>query len=159
VIALIVMSVLLPHGCYAPPLAAPVVDPFRVPACAYCPGNRGLEYAPAPGTPVTALSSGTVTFSGSVAGTRYVVVQQPDGIKVTYGRLAGISVSTGATVVTGGPVGTTTDRFFLGLRRGDEYIDPAPLLGRLRRRAHLVPTDGGASRPAPPPSLICMPPR
>ena len=153
--ALLVLALLVPAGCFPPPLAAPVVDPFRAPACPYCPGNRGLEYAPAAGPPVTALAAGTVTFRGSVAGTTYVVVQQPDGLTITYGRLDAAAVATGTVVVGGMRIGTTTDHFFLGIRRGDEYVDPAPLLGRFQRRPRLVPVEGGPPSAAPPPSLTC----
>ena len=74
---LLVVAVLGAAAGVAVLLAAgrrPVVDPFRAPACAWCPGNRGLEYAPPPGPPVRAVAAGVVTFTGVVAGTRYVVV-------------------------------------------------------------------------------------
>ena len=38
-----------PSCLLAPPVAAPVVDPFREPPCAWCPGNRGIEYGPPAG--------------------------------------------------------------------------------------------------------------
>ena len=47
-------------GGYQPPVAAPVSDPFRPPAQAYGPGNRGLDYATAPGTEVKAAADGDV---------------------------------------------------------------------------------------------------
>ena len=43
---------------YLPPVEAPVADPFRPPTTPYGPGNRGLEYATAPGTPVRAAADG-----------------------------------------------------------------------------------------------------
>ena len=94
--ALVLALALLPAACYVPPVDAPIVDPFREPACAQCAGNRGLEYATAPGTPVRAVAGGIVSFSGVVAGTRYVVVDQPDGYRTTYGRLAAATARTGA---------------------------------------------------------------
>src|SRR3954470_12542621 len=96
--AWLLLLALTPAQCYAPPVTAPVVDPFRQPPCAQCAGNRGLEYATPPGTAVTAVAGGVVTFSGVVAGTRYVVVDQPDGYRATYGRLAGSFVGIGAQV-------------------------------------------------------------
>ena len=30
--------------CWRPPVPAPVVDPFREPACRWCRGNRGIDY-------------------------------------------------------------------------------------------------------------------
>jgi murein DD-endopeptidase MepM/ murein hydrolase activator NlpD len=152
--AIAIVSMLVPT-CYLPPIASPVVDPFRAPACTFCPGNRGLEYTPAAGTPVIAAAAGVVTFSGLVAGVRYVVVAQSDGRTATYGRLAVARVVVGAMVHPSEVVGTTTDRFFFGLREGDRYIDPAPFLGRLHYRPRLIPVDGSASRPAPPPTMHC----
>ncbi|MEO5900991.1 MAG: M23 family metallopeptidase [Ilumatobacteraceae bacterium] len=150
-----VLLVLLPGGCLPPPVAAPVVDPFRAPPCAQCAGNRGLEYATMVGSRVTAVAAGLVSFSGVVAGTRYVVVLQPDGLRATYGRLASAAVTVGAVVTSGSVVGTTSSGLFFGLRDGDTYIDPAPMLGRWTFRPRLVPANGATARPAPPPRLGC----
>ena len=154
-IGLVAVVSLLSPSCYLPPVAAPVVDPFRAPACTFCPGNRGLEYEPPFGTHVRAAEAGVVSFSGVVAGVRYVVVRQRDGRSATYGRLATAAVTFGAAVGRGDPIGTTTGRFFFGLRQGGVYMDPAPFLGVLRFRPRLVPVDGSAPRRAPPPTLKC----
>jgi murein DD-endopeptidase MepM/ murein hydrolase activator NlpD len=153
--ALLLAVALLPGACYAPPVRAPIVDPFRAPACAQCAGNRGLEYATDPGTPVSAVAPGTVSFSGVVAGTRYVVVDQSDGYRATYGKLAAATVVVGSQVRAGAIVGTTTAAFYFGLRVGEEYVDPAPMLGTYRYRPRLVPVDGTARRAPPPPRLAC----
>ncbi|MFT3855578.1 MAG: M23 family metallopeptidase [Ilumatobacteraceae bacterium] len=153
--AFLLAVALLPGVCYPPPLDAPIVDPFRAPACAQCAGNRGLEYATDPGTAVAAVAPGTVSFSGVVAGTRYVVVDQPDGYRATYGRLAAATVALGSQVRAGAVVGTTTGAFYFGLRLGDDYVDPAPLLGRYRDRPRLVPVSGANRRAPPPPRLAC----
>jgi murein DD-endopeptidase MepM/ murein hydrolase activator NlpD len=155
VIGVVAVLGLLAPTCYMPPITSPVVDPFRAPACQFCPGNRGLEYEPAIGTKVVAAAAGVVTFSGLVAGVRYVVVEQDDGRLATYGRLAAAKVVVGASVAVGDQIGTTTERFYFGLRDGDQYIDPAPFLGTLRSRPRLIPTDGSPPRPAPAPTLSC----
>jgi murein DD-endopeptidase MepM/ murein hydrolase activator NlpD len=142
-------------SCYLPPITSPIVDPFRAPACAYCPGNRGLEYELPFGSQVRAAAGGVITFSGVVAGVRYVVVEQADHRWATYGRLAAVRVVVGATVGAGDIVGTTTDRFYFGLREGDRYVDPAPFLGAPRYRPRLIPVDGSPPRRAPPPTLEC----
>ena len=143
-------------GCLLPPVAAPVVDPFRQPACEWCPGNRGLTYAAPAGTAVRAAAAGTVTFSGVVAGTRYVVVEHGvGGLRATYGGLASTSLAAGDVVAAGAIVGRSGAQLHFGLRRGETYVDPAPLLGRLVDRPRLVPTDGTPRRPAPPPVLRC----
>jgi murein DD-endopeptidase MepM/ murein hydrolase activator NlpD len=149
------IPLVLAVSCLLPPVSAPVTDPFRLPPCPYCPGNRGLEYTPAAGTAVVAAAAGTVEFAGSVAGVRYAVVRHVDGLRATYGRLSSIDVAEGATVIAGQRIGLSSDRFYFGLRRDDEYIDPAPLLGELRHRARLVPADGSRGRPPPPPKVRC----
>ena len=103
-----------------------------------------------------AAAGGTVTFSGSVAGTVYVVVDHGDGLRATYGRLASAAVAGGDRVATGAVVGRSGGGgLYFGLRRGDEYVDPAPLLGRLVERWRLVPMDGSAARRPPPPEVRC----
>jgi murein DD-endopeptidase MepM/ murein hydrolase activator NlpD len=132
-----------------------VVDPFRPPPCPWCSGNRGIEYATALGSPVRAVATGVVTFSGVVAGVRYVVVDVGAGRRVTYGRLDASPLRGGDRVLVGGRIGSTGRGLFFGLRVHGEYRDPAPLLGVLVGRPRLVPTDGSAARPAPPPRLRC----
>ncbi|MCB0999212.1 MAG: M23 family metallopeptidase [Acidimicrobiales bacterium] len=141
--------------CLVPPVDAPVTDPFRMPACPYCAGNRGIEYGPAPGTPVVAAAAGDVTFAGRVAGVRWVVVRHADGLLASYGHLSRIDVRVGATVRAGHRLGATTDRFYLGLRDGDRPVDPTGMLGRWRHRRRLVPVDGTPARPPGPPRLVC----
>ncbi|MGZ4766847.1 MAG: hypothetical protein ACXVH5_10620, partial [Ilumatobacteraceae bacterium] len=68
---------------------------------------------------------------------------------------ASVLVAVGAAVRPGEPVGTTTGRFFFGLRQGDRYVDPAPYLGVRRYRRRLVPVDGSPPRRAPPPIVTC----
>lgn len=131
------------------PVEAPVTDPFRPPACEWCPGNRGIEYGPTLGHEVVAAAEGTISFAGPVAGTLYVVVHHPDGTRTTYGMLHRADRARGDFVVAGERLGVAGDRLHFGWRRGDEYLDPTPLMGRLVRRARLVPLDGTAARPGP----------
>jgi hypothetical protein len=107
---------------------------------------------------VLAAAAGVVSFAGVVAGTRYVVVEHADGLRMTYGKLAANHVAVGDRVLQGQRIGTTTDEFLLGLRRGDDYVDPTPHLGTLRYRTRLVPTDGSRPRSGPPPRLECLAP-
>lgn len=142
-------------ACWLPPVHAPVVDAFRPPACVWCPGNRGIQYDTGPGVPVRAVASGTVTFSGKVAGVGYVVVRHVDGRRATYGGVIGRPHGAGAVVIARAPVGITHRDLHFGLRDGDHYVDPAPHLGRPTYRARLVPLDGFPARPAPPPRPRC----
>lgn len=126
---------------YRPPVDAPILDPFRPPASRYGPGNRGIEYATAPGTPVGAAADGTVTFAGSVGGTRHVTVLHPDGVRTTYSFLDDIDVVVGQRVHQGQRVGTTAASLHLGARRGGAYFDPAALFAPGAPQVHLVPFD------------------
>ncbi len=141
--------------CWAPPVDAPVTDPFRLPACAWCPGNRGVEYGTRQGAPVRAVATGRVVFAGSVAGTVYVVVRHGDGRRVTYGNLQRESFDVDDLVTRGQLVGRAAGAFHLGLRDGDRYVDPGPYLGRLTWRPRLVPVDGTAGNRPPPPRPTC----
>lgn len=141
--------------CWAPPVTGQITDPFRQPDCPYCAGNRGTEYEVAADAPVRVAAAGEVTFAGSVAGVGYVVVRLDSGWRHTYGRIESRLVELGDRVEVGEQVGTASGAFFFGLRIGDDYADPAPWLGELVGRRRLVPTDGAAPRPAPPPTLRC----
>lgn len=145
--------------CWEPPVDAAVVDPFRAPACPWCPGNRGISFGTPPGTAVRAVAAGRVTFAGPVAGVVYVVVEVADARRVTYGNLAGLNVVVGAAVVAGMLLGRTAGEFHLGLRGpdhagADTYLDPTGLLGVWRFPLRLVPVEGPAP-PAPSRTLAC----
>ena len=126
---------------YRPPVDAPVVDPFRPPPEDWNSGNRGLEYATVPGTPVAAAAAGQVVFAGQVGGSLHVVVLHDDGIRTSYSFLQTIAVHRGDTVRQGQTVGTAADRFHFGARAGDAYIDPALLFGDGPPEVHLVPDE------------------
>lgn len=117
---------------FVPPVGAPVADPFRAPEGPYGPGNRGIEYATAPGTAVRAIGSGVVAFAGSVAGRGVVSIDHPSGLRSTYTGLAQITVVVGAPVAQRDMVGRTATHLHLGLRDGRRYLDPAAFFGGAR---------------------------
>jgi murein DD-endopeptidase MepM/ murein hydrolase activator NlpD len=124
---------------YAPPVDAPVVDPFRAPEHPYGPGNRGLEYGTAGGEVVRAAAPGEVTFAGAVGGERFVTVLHADRVRTTYGRLEATDVVVGAPVEAGEAVGRAGPGFIWTARLGEAYLDPSILLaGSGARRAWLV---------------------
>lgn len=134
---------------YRPPVSAPVVDGFRPPASPYGAGNRGIDFATEPSTPVGAAAAGEVVFAGPVGGQLHVVVLHADGLRTSYSFLAGIAVRRGDRVEQGQPVGTAGERLHVGVRAGDTYLDPAALLfGGAPPTAHLVP-DGGRRAGSP----------
>lgn len=130
---------------YRPPVDAPVVDPFHVGPRDWNAGNRGLEYATEPGSPVAASAPGEVVFAGPVAGGLHVVVLHADGLRTSYSFLRTISVHRGDRVRQGQRVGTAADRFHFGARAGEAYLDPAKLFGDGPPEVYLVPD--GLRRP------------
>jgi hypothetical protein len=126
---------------YRPPVDAPIVDQFRPPPEDWNAGNRGLEYATAPGAPVSASADGEVVFAGQVGGSLHVVVLHADGIRTSYSFLQTIAVHRGDKVRQGQVVGTATDHFHFGARAGDAYLDPALLFGGGPPEVHLVPDE------------------
>jgi murein DD-endopeptidase MepM/ murein hydrolase activator NlpD len=153
--AVVQPAVAVAAPCWQPPVAAPITDPFRAPDCRWCPGNRGIEYRTRPGTPVRAVAAGRVTFAGSVAGNRYVVVRHADGQRATYGNLATVDVTAGDVVVARSVVGVASRSTHFGLRRGDTYVDPTPYLGRPVTLARLIPVDGSPAAPPGPTRWRC----
>ena len=141
--------------CWRPPVSAPVADPFREPRCRWCPGNRGIEYATRTGDAVVTVAAGRVTFSGTVAGRTYVVVQHADGRRATYGNLSDRLYAQGDVIATGAVVGHAAGAFHFGLRDDERYVDPAPFIGRLVGVIRLVPADAATAAPAAPPRLVC----
>ncbi|HUR18099.1 MAG TPA: peptidoglycan DD-metalloendopeptidase family protein [Acidimicrobiales bacterium] len=130
---------------YRPPVDAPVADPFRPPQSPYGPGNRGIDYATAPGTPVRSAAAGVVAFAGPVAGTLHVVVLHADGIRTSYSFLRTVGVHRGQRLAQGEAVGAAGPGLHFGVRAGDAYLDPLVLLAPPpgdRLRVHLVPEAG-----------------
>ena len=108
-----------PTPPYVAPVDGPIVDHFRPPACRWCPGNRGIDYATRPGDPVRASAAGVVTFAGPIGPDLYVTVQHVDGLRTSYAYLATISVTPGQLVSQGTPLGTAGASVHFGVRRGD----------------------------------------
>ena len=130
-----------------------VLVPFDPPAHRYGAGHRGVDLAvPSAPTPVRAVESGTVRFSGTVAGRGVVSVVHADGLISTYEPVEGV-LEAGVPVQAGTVIGTVEDRpelahcpaatcLHLGARRGEDYLDPMLLLG-LRGPSVLLPWGGG----------------
>jgi Peptidase family M23/Putative serine esterase (DUF676) len=144
-----------PPGSWTLPVAGPVARGFAAPASRYGAGHRGVDFAVAAGTPVRAAGNGVVTFAGQVAGGLHVVVAHGGDLRTSYSFLASATVRRGDTVergdvlgTAGGPSGEHPPGLHLGLRLGDEYIDPMLLFRPtdLSRVVHLAPvTRSGSS--------------
>ncbi|MDX6308846.1 MAG: hypothetical protein QOI06_1892 [Nocardioidaceae bacterium] len=134
----------------------PVVRFFEPPAAPYGPGHRGVDLLGSLGQPVLAIGGGTVTFAGSVAG-RGVVVVDHGGLRSTYQPVAAL-VPAGTTVRAGQPIGSLelvhshclpAACLHLGVKRGEVYLDPLPLLGPRPVRLKPIAGLGGEARRAP----------
>jgi murein DD-endopeptidase MepM/ murein hydrolase activator NlpD len=122
------------------PVDGAVVREFDPPATPYGPGHRGVDLDAGGGDPVRAAMAGVVTFSGDVAGVRWVTVDHGGGLDTTYGEFGPLAVSAGDRVEAGQPLGRlagSAGHLDWGARLDGEYIDPLSLLGSWRPR--LVP--------------------
>jgi murein DD-endopeptidase MepM/ murein hydrolase activator NlpD len=136
------------YGSYSWPVIGPVIRGFESPTSAYTAGHRGIDIAVPYGTPVACAQAGTVSFAGKVAGSLYVSVDHPDGIRTTYSWLSAVSVKKGQVVAAGVTIGSSgtghpgadTPHLHFGARLNGQYIDPLPLLGPLdlRNLVHLA---------------------
>jgi Peptidase family M23/PGAP1-like protein len=142
-----------PQSTYVPPITPPagvITDRFRPPPTPYAAGNRGLDYATVPGSPIVASASGVVVFAGPVAQTLHVTIQHPDGLRTTYSFLARVAVAVGQRVAQAQVVGVAGAVLHFGVRdREGDYLDPEALFAG-RAEAHLIPgPDDGAPPLAP----------
>lgn len=126
-----------PHsGRYAWPVRGPVLHGFEAPAGPYGAGHRGIDIGAPFGSPVVASEEGVVAFSGWIAGSLFLSIDHPDGVRTTYSWLSDVSVRKGDKVKKGQAVGRTghghpaeqIPHLHFGARAGDVYIDPLLLL-------------------------------
>jgi murein DD-endopeptidase MepM/ murein hydrolase activator NlpD len=125
------------YGTYSWPMRGPVIRPFEPPAGPFGAGHRGIDIAAPAGTAVRASSDGVVAFAGRVAGSLFVSIDHPDGVRTTYSWLsavtvrAGDPVSRGAMIAASGPghPGVDPPHLHFGARYQGDYLDPLLLLG------------------------------
>jgi murein DD-endopeptidase MepM/ murein hydrolase activator NlpD len=125
-------------------LPGPVTQPFA-PEGDYG-GHWGVDVGAAEGDPVLAPLDGLVSFAGRVVGVRTVTIRSGE-FRVSLSYLASIDVETGRAVRRGDVLGTTGSPhgvagLHIGLRRGDEYLDPvrfARCRSNLRGTLRLLP--------------------
>ncbi len=129
-----------------PPTDASVLDPFRPPDGRYGAGNRGIEYATAPGATVMAAGAGVVIFAGPVGGGLHVTVDHGGGLLSTYSFVDHFVVRRGDVVVSGDPVARTGGPFHFGTRIDGEYVDPASLFGVRVVHLELIPIEDAEAR-------------
>ena len=137
---------------YRLPVAAGVLRRFEPTAGPYGPGHRGVDLDVAAGASIGAAADGVVSFAGAVAGVRWVSIDHADGIRTSYGPMAGIAVTVGEPVVRGRSIGRLAtgghgdggqDRgLHFGARRDGIYLDPLTLPGIRVARPALVGEGG-----------------
>lgn len=120
-----------------------IVREFRRPDCERCSGHRGIAYATDADRPLRSVAHGTVSFAGQVAGTLYVVIDT-GVVRVTHGELRSITVATGDMVARGQALGMAGPVTYVGVRRGDWYVDP--LACGVRRTRLVAEADRGTHR-------------
>ncbi len=117
------------HGLWVRPVPGELLGEFELGQGRYGPGHRGLDFEAPASAPVLAAVAGTVTFAGTVAGTRYVSVETRDGLSVRYGRFDKISVARGDYVAAGMTIGTVApgrpSHLHFAVVENGEYVDPA----------------------------------
>lgn len=136
-----------PELWLTPPVDGAVAERFEAPVRKWGSGHRGIDYAVAPGTAVRAAAAGIVTFAGSVAGTRAVTIDHGP-FQTTYSSLSSVDVAIGQLVERGHWIGAAGEAhpgigtgLHLGVKNGDEYLDPELFFGPVDASAaiHLAP--------------------
>ena len=134
------------------PIEGEITRRFSAPSCPYCAGHRGVTIATQPSVPVVAVATGEITFAGEVGAMTYVVQRIAPMVRVTYGWLADIApgITDGAVVEQGSPLGYSGISVYLGVRIGDNYVEPLRYLGlgrvRLRGPGGVLVGDGRSLR-------------
>lgn len=126
-----------PELWLTPPVDGPVFVPFDPPARRWSRGHRGIDFSVPAGTAVRAAADGRVVFVGAVAGMLAVTIDH-GRFDTTYSALADVDVAEGEVVARGRWIGTAgaahpggAPGLHLGVKDGDDYVDPAAFLGPL----------------------------
>ena len=127
-----------------PPAGFPleVLAQYRQPAHAYGPGHRGVDLGAPPGGTVASPVTGTVTFSGMVAGRSVVSIAAGERVVYSLEPVLGAPPA-GTAVLAGDAIGAVAPGghcsagcLHLGVRVDGEYRDPMLLFAG---RARLLP--------------------
>ena len=93
--------------------------------------SHGVTVIARPGATVTAPSAGTVRFAGPFRSYREILIlEHPGGYLSLIAGLSRVSVTLGAAVAAGEPIGTMDDRadarpeLYYELRRNGQFVDP-----------------------------------
>jgi murein DD-endopeptidase MepM/ murein hydrolase activator NlpD len=125
------------YGTYAWPVRGQVLRPYDPPETPFGSGHRGIDISAPLGELVRAAQEGTVAFAGPVAGSLFVSIDHPDGVRTTYSWLSEVRVRAGDRLDRGaviglsgaGHTGVDPPHLHFGARFAGEYMDPMLLLG------------------------------
>lgn len=126
-----------PPVTYVPPTRGAVLRHYEAPPTPYAAGHRGIDLACATGSIVVSSATGTVAFAGKIAGEWYVSIDHEDGIRSTYSYVKVVLVTKGQRVArtapvarcgSGHPGSSLPTHMHFGMKRGDTYLDPEPML-------------------------------
>ena len=130
-----------------------VIEP---PVTPYSAEHRGIDIGTPIGTPFHAPADGTVSFAGPIAGSLFVSIDHPNGVRTSCSWVSAVSVTKGQTVTAGQVIGLSGhgDRvasrpvLHVSAKFGGRYFDPMLLLvgPELTELIH-----EGDPAPAPPP--------
>jgi len=118
-------------GAVVVPIEGEVIRRFDPALCAYCPGHRGVTVDSTQGDEIVAVARGEITFAGQVGGRMYVVHNIAPQVRVTYGAVAAIAdaIVQGSWVEAGQVLAIAQETTYLGVRIGQEYVEPLRFLG------------------------------
>ncbi len=136
----LLLAALLPTACGLPrwPVQGPVTSPYGLRLVGWSPEvHRGIDIAVPDGTPVVAMSGGTVTFAGQQNGYGLLVVLRHHGSTHSlYGHLSELRVKVGDRVQGGQVIALSGHsgnargpHLHFEVQRWGEAEDPMPLLG------------------------------
>ena len=127
-------------ACHLPrwPVEAPITSGFGLRFLGLNPDvHRGVDFGVPEGTPIRAMASGTVRFSGTMAGFGNVIwIDHSQGLKSIYAHLSVITVHAGQQLDAGeliGESGATGDvtaaHLHFEVWRWGKPVDPISVLG------------------------------
>lgn len=140
-------------GAMGPPVVGDpgIVRPFDAPVERWEAGHRGVDVAARVGSDILATADGVVSFVGRIAGRNVLVVDHGE-LRTTYEPVTA-TVAPGTRVRAGQVVGRLdeghdcgragTACVHVGVRRGDDYLEPVFVTGA-ENRIRLLPSDAAA---------------
>ncbi|MFZ4842043.1 murein hydrolase activator EnvC family protein [Mycetocola saprophilus] len=127
------------------PTPVNVIEEFRAPPNPWSSGRRGISLAAETGTTVLAPAEGRVSFVGVVVDRPVITIEHPGGLRTSYEPVDS-TLANGDLVSPGSPIGTIASGgvcpqmcLHVGVRSGDEYVNPRRYFGSRARLVLLTP--------------------